>query len=91
MSKPPATVATMYVKVISPTQTFYDGPAESVSGKNKVGAFDILPDHANFFSLLVACSIVINTGGQKLSFPIKHGIVKVSHNKVTLFIYLPDD
>lgn len=70
---------------------YYEGPAESVSAKNKVGDFDILSDHANFFSLLTAGDIVINTGSQKLTFPIKDGIVKVTNNVVTLFIYLPDD
>ncbi len=79
------------VKVISPTQTFYDGPAMSVSAINKVGPFDVLADHANFFSLLSEGDIVVNTGGQNLSFPVTHGIIKVHNNTVTLFIYLPDE
>ncbi len=92
MSKPALSAThALHVKVISPSQTFYDGPAASVSAKNKVGDFDILADHANFFSLLSACTIVVNTNGQNLRFPIKHGIVKVTNNQVTLFIYLPDD
>jgi len=81
----------IHVKVISPAQIFYDGPADSVSAFNKVGPFDILTDHANFFSLLTAGDISINTGAQVLKFPIKDGIVKVTNNIVTLFIYLPDD
>lgn len=80
---------TVHVKVISPSQVYYEGPAESVSARNKVGAFDILADHANFFSLLTQGDIVINTGPQELKFPIQHGIVKVTQNVVTLFIYLP--
>lgn len=81
----------MHVKVISPSQVYYEGPAETVSARNKVGAFDILADHANFFSLLTEGDIVIKTGSQNLKFPIRHGIVKVTHNVVTLFIYLPGD
>ena len=87
----PAKPKTLHVKVISPSQIYYEGPAESVSAKNKVGSFDVLSDHANFFSLLTEGDIVIETGAQKLKFPIKHGIVKVTNNIVTLFIYLPDD
>jgi F0F1-type ATP synthase epsilon subunit len=87
----PTSSKTLHVKVISPAQMYYEGPAESVSAKNKVGDFDILSDHANFFSLLTTGDIVINTGAQKLKFPIKDGIVKVTNNIVTLFIYLPDD
>lgn len=73
-------------RVLSPTQTLYDGPALSVSANNKVGPFDILADHANFFSLLTEGNIVINTGYQTYTFPIQHGIVKVKNNQVTLFI-----
>lgn len=58
----------------------------SVSAVNKVGPFDILADHANFFSLLTEGDIIINTGYQTFNFPIQHGIVKVKKNEVTLFI-----
>jgi F-type H+-transporting ATPase subunit epsilon len=73
-------------RVLSPTQTLYDGPALAVSAQNKVGPFDILADHANFFSLLTEGDIVVNTGFQSFNFPIQHGIVKVKNNEVTLFI-----
>lgn len=79
------------VKVISPAQTYYDGPAMSVSAVNKVGPFDILADHANFFSLLSEGDIAINTGNQELRFPVTHGIIKASNNTILLFIYLPDE
>jgi F0F1-type ATP synthase epsilon subunit len=79
------------VKVISPTQTYYDGAALSVTAVNKVGPFDILADHANFFSLLTEGDIVVNTGPNELRFPTTHGIVRASNNTITLFIYLPDE
>ena len=79
------------VKVISPTQIFYDGPAISVSAINKVGPFDILENHANFFSLITEGDIVVNSGVQELHFPVTHGIVKATNNTITLFIYLPDE
>jgi F0F1-type ATP synthase epsilon subunit len=85
------TKAKLHTKIISPAQTYYDGPAVSVSAVNKVGTFDILADHANFFSLLTDGDIVINTGSQTLRFPVTHGIVRASHNNITLFIYLPDE
>lgn len=81
----------LHVKVVSPSQTFYEGPADSVSAVNKVGPFDILPNHANFFSLLTQGDIIVRVVGQGLKFPIKHGIVKVTNNVITLFIYLPGD
>ncbi|HSE29215.1 MAG TPA: hypothetical protein VLA77_01360 [Candidatus Saccharimonadales bacterium] len=75
------------VKVLSPTQTLYDGPAISVSAHNRLGPFDILPEHANFFSLLTEGDININTGVKVFNFKALHGIIKVSKNQATLFIY----
>jgi F0F1-type ATP synthase epsilon subunit len=92
MSKKPAAAAPkMHVKVLSPAQVYYEGAAETVSAINKVGPFDILANHANFFSLLTTGDIVVDTGTQKLHFPIKHGIVKATSNIITIFIYLPDE
>lgn len=76
----------LHIKVLSPTQTFYDGPAISLSATNAVGPFDILPGHANFFSLLAGGDVIINNGFQNYSFPIAKGIMKVSNNNVTLFV-----
>jgi F0F1-type ATP synthase epsilon subunit len=79
------------VKVVSPTQIFYEGPALTVTANNRVGPFDILENHANFFSLITEGDIVVNTGTQELRFPVTHGIVKATNNTITLFIYLPDE
>lgn len=86
----------LIVKVLSPTQTYYNGSAISVSAQNRVGPFDVLAEHANFFSLLTAGDIVINTGFQSFKFPITKGILKVTSNKATLFVdiepaYLNDE
>lgn len=40
------------VKILSPTQTIFDGEAVSVSSVNTDGKFDILPFHANFITLV---------------------------------------
>lgn len=74
------------VRVLSPTQTYYKGPATTVSAFNKVGPFDILVNHANFFSLLTTGNVTINTGQRSFSIPVSQGIIKVSNNNVTLFI-----
>lgn len=85
--KAPAKVQqTLNVKIFSPYQIFYEGGAVSISAVSKTGPFDILLNHANFFSLLVACKVMINTGYQKFEFPINHGIIKVSNNRLILFV-----
>ena len=77
------------VRILSPTQVHYDGPAVVLSAVNQVGPFDILADHANFFSLLSPGNIVVNTGGaQPITIPVTQGIIKVKNNTITLFVDL---
>jgi F-type H+-transporting ATPase subunit epsilon len=78
--------ADLHVRVLSPTQTHYDGPATAVSAENAVGPFDILADHANFFSLLTPSLVSITTETQRYELKIQQGIIKVKNNAVTLFI-----
>jgi F-type H+-transporting ATPase subunit epsilon len=73
------------IKIFSPYQTYYEGEAVSVSAANRTGPFDILAGHINFFSLLTGGTVVLNTGFQRLEFPIARGILRVANNDVTLF------
>ena len=78
----------LHVKILSPTQVYYNSLALSVSARNKVGPFDILDGHANFFSLLTKGDVAVNIcmGSSILTFPISGGVIKVNQNKVTLFV-----
>ena len=76
----------MEVKIFSPYRVFYQGNGVSVSAINKTGRFDVLYNHANFFTLLLPGQITVNTGYQKLNFPIKSGVLKVSQNHATAFV-----
>lgn len=79
------TAGKLDVNILSPYQTFYKGTAISVSGKNSAGAFDVLFNHSNFFSLLPAGMIQINTGFETIYVEITNGFMRVSNNHVTLF------
>src|SRR3989344_8010632 len=50
---------TLTVKIISPTQTLFDGEAYSISSVNSLGKFDILPYHANFITLVQKVPIIL--------------------------------
>jgi hypothetical protein len=50
---------TLTVKIISPTQTIFDGEAYSISSVNSLGKFDILPFHANFITLVQKTPIIL--------------------------------
>ena len=72
-------------RILSPYQTYYEGEAVSVSASNQTGPFDVHAGHINFFSLLTSGTVVLNTGFQRLEFPIARGIIRVHGGEVTLF------
>ncbi len=73
------------IKIFSPYQTYFQGEAVSISANNDSGPFDILAGHINFFSLLTAGQLVVNTGFQRLEFPLVRGIIRVEKDAVTIF------
>lgn len=70
----------------APFHIYYEGPAEVVTATNKIGQFDILPGHADFFSILSPGDVMIETKTQSLDFHITNGIVAVRDNEVMLFV-----
>ena len=70
----------------APFQIYYEGPAQIVSAKNKVGPFDILPGHTDFFSMLRPGEVVIDTTDQQIRFEISNGIISVRGGEVMLFV-----
>ncbi len=70
----------------APFHIYYEGPAQAVSAKNRIGKFDILPGHADFFSMLSAGEVIIETDADPVSFPVTNGIITVRNNEVMLFV-----
>ena len=70
----------------SPFHIYYEGTAERVSANNKVGTFDILPGHADFFSVLNPGDVSLETDKDLISFKITNGILAVRGNTVMLFV-----
>jgi F0F1-type ATP synthase epsilon subunit len=79
---------TAELKVIAraPFNIYYEGTANVVSATNKVGLFDILPGHADFFSILSPGEVLIETSSKPVSFSITKGIITVRDNEVLLFV-----
>jgi len=69
-----------------PFHIYYEGFAQVVTATNKVGEFDILPGHADFFSILSPGNIVIETKSEPIIFKANNGIVAVRDNEVMLFV-----
>lgn len=76
----------------APFHIYYEGPATAVSATNRIGPFDILPGHADFFSILTPGEVVIETGPSSdptaapIAFKISNGIVAVRDSKVMIFV-----
>lgn len=86
MSGAPGAVAQLKVRVMSPNKQYFDGPAVSVTAQNEVGQFDVLLDHANFFTLLSPGTLTVATRNEKFTLPINQGLLKVAQNQVTAFV-----
>jgi len=72
----------------APFHVYYEGPAQVVSASNEIGPFDILPGHADFFSILDPCNVSIYTGSddEPMTFEVTNGIVAVRNDEVMLFV-----
>lgn len=81
-----ATSKILHVTARAPFHIYYEGPATIVSAENPVGKFDILPGHADFFSVMVPCEVVIVNDQQVVNFKITNGITSVRDDEVMMFV-----
>ena len=81
---------TLHVRIISPQQLILDTEATTVSSKNPQGNFDILPQHANFITLVDNSPIIIRPpGGQRpVTFKFPMAIIVTAENKVNIYTYI---
>jgi F0F1-type ATP synthase epsilon subunit len=73
------------VKLYSPFEVFYEGEAFSLTAANSQGTFDILPEHANFVSIISQGPVSLDTPYGKRRFHLERGILRVRSGVVTLF------
>jgi len=76
----------LQVKLRSPYQNYFSGTATSISAVNRLGPFDLLPDHTPLFSLLLPGVVTVRTNTETLEFKIQNGILKVKNNQVDVFL-----
>jgi F0F1-type ATP synthase epsilon subunit len=84
MSKPKDTDR-LHVIARAPFELYYEGEAIALTAVNQVGQFDVLPGHADFFSMLTPCEVIIETDDKPIKFHLTTGIVTVRNNEVLLF------
>lgn len=79
----------LHVRILSPQQLFLDTLASSVSSKNLSGSFDILPQHANFITVVENQPIVVRINKQKpITFQFPLAIIYTTNNQVNIYTYI---
>jgi len=73
----------MYLEIISPEKTLYDGEVFSVILPGTDGSFGVLKNHAAMISSLQAGKIKVTENDKHdIFFEIKGGTAEVSHNNI---------
>ncbi len=74
------------VRVVSPKETIFEAEALSVSSKNSTGKFDILPQHANFVTLIQNEPInIVKVDKTKVVLQFPQAICHVSADLVNIY------
>lgn len=74
------------VQILTPKQTLFEGQALAVSSRNSTGKFDILPEHANFITLIENQPlIVIKDNKEKLKLNVSTGLIYVTSNQAHIY------
>ena len=73
------------VIVNSPSKLIWEGKATSVSSENSKGKFDILPEHANFITMIEDKPITIRTGTTDRTLRYDNAVLSVKSGSVTIY------
>ncbi len=69
-------------------QVLFDGDAKALTSKNDSGVFDVLPEHANFISVLKESITIHTLDGKKQDIPLHNGVIKVKDRGIRCYIDL---
>jgi len=86
MFKDPLKQGKFSLTVKSATSTLFRGEVAAVSFKNKLGPFDILPNHKNLIALVVEKMTIYLDEKRKTDLELTRGVVKVENNVVTVYV-----
>lgn len=65
---------------------YYNGKAKAVSSTNNKGAFDILPKHTHFISLIQDSITIYKTDSTTQEITFSNAVLKVKDNVVEVYI-----
>jgi len=74
------------VKIITPEQVIFDGPAQAISTANEGGDLSVIPQHTNFISIIQDKLSVVKPDGTTQDIPVDQGILYCRANEVNIYI-----
>lgn len=77
---------TIDLRVRNRENLIFSGSVLSVTSFNVSGRFDILPNHANFISLIDKFLMYKELNGNQRELEIKNGLMRVIEGKVDVFL-----
>lgn len=77
---------TIHVIIRTRQDVIYDGRVTALSSLNDTGPFDVLPEHANFISIVKDMVTLHFPNDQKQLFRLQTGILHVEENEIKLYI-----
>lgn len=80
------------VRIITPRKVLFTEQVKSISSENSLGRFDILPNHANFITIIEKVPITIRKlNNKEVNFNFPLAIVYTKDNQVNIYteIQLP--
>lgn len=80
-----ASDTTIFFKVSSPWQTYWEGEVTAISGENAAGVFDILPDHERFLTIATKPISIETPTGEQQQFDFIDAILVYADNVANLY------
>lgn len=81
---------TIKTRVLSEKRKEFEGEVYSITSENDHGVFDILPNHANFISIIRNFAYLNLPGGDRKSISLTEGVLKFVGNNATIYITVLD-
>ena len=76
----------LHVRVRSAQKLLWEGDATSVSSVNSNGAFDVLPEHARFITVIEDQPIIVQSVNEKKKFSFERAVLSVADNVVSVYV-----
>ncbi len=78
------------VRIITPKKLVYQAEVYSLSSTNSAGKFDILPEHANFITIIQNNDIqIVDSAKNHINFHFPLAIIYTSKNMINIYTDIP--